>query len=70
MVGNVTSDGNRVIDLGDFGVREMQQTLAAMHDLTAKRGYLDLDLDFSRCTSAFSGQMLGLAAQRAKLPHR
>ena len=48
--------------LGDFGVREMQQTLAAMHDLTANRGYLDLDLDFSKCTSAFSGQMLGLAA--------
>ena len=62
MSGNVISDGNRVIALGDFGVREMQNMLAAMHNLTSTRGYADLELDFSACRSAFSGQMLGLAA--------
>ena len=62
MAGNIVSDNNRIIVLGDFGVREMQQMLAAMHNLTFTRGYSDLDLDFSQCTSAFSGQMLGLAA--------
>lgn len=62
MAGNITSANNRIIVIGDFGVREMQQMLAAMHNLTVNRGYLDLDLDFSKCTSAFSGQMLGLAA--------
>lgn len=66
MTGNISSDSNRIIVLGDFGVREMQQMLAAMHNLTSTRGYRDLELDFSDCTSAFSGQMLGIAASAQK----
>ena len=62
MSGNIISDGNQVLAVGDFGVREMQQMLAAMHNLTSNRGYTDLELNFSLCKSAFSGQMLGLAA--------
>ena len=62
MVGNIVSENNTIKVLGDFGVREMQQMLAAMHNLTSARGYSDLNLDFSECKSAFSGQMLGIAA--------
>ena len=62
MVGNIVSENNTIKVLGDFGVREMQQMLAAMHKLTSVRGYSDLNLDFSECKSAFSGQMLGIAA--------
>ncbi len=62
MVGNIVSENNTIKVLGDFGVREMQQMLAAMHNLTTMRGYSDLNIDFSDCKSAFSGQMLGIAA--------
>ena len=62
MVGNIVSENNTIKVLGDFGVREMQQMLAAMHNLTTMRGYSDLNIDFSDCKSVFSGQMLGIAA--------
>ena len=62
MVGNIVSENNTIKVLGDFGVREMQQMLAAMHNLTTMRGYSDLNIDFSDCKSAFFGQMLGIAA--------
>ena len=62
MVGNILSEQNTIKVLGDFGVREMQQMLAAMQNLTSAKGYMDLNLDFSECKSAFSGQMLGIAA--------
>ena len=62
MVGNFSSQTNKIFVVGDFGVREMQQMNAAMHNLTHIRGYQDLELDFSGCTSAFCGQLLGVVA--------
>ena len=62
MSGNISSKRNKISVNGDFGVREMQVMLAAMHKLTSARGYQDLELDFSNCTSAYSTQMLGIAA--------
>ena len=58
----ISNDANTLFDDGDFTLRDMPRLLAAMHTATNVRGYRDITLDFSRCTRAYAGPMLGVAA--------
>lgn len=55
--------GNRLSISGRFGTREFRRVLAAMHKLTSGQGYQDIELDFTECTAAYGGPMLGIAGQ-------
>ncbi len=58
---------DRVTISGSFGAQDVRRVLAAIHDAVEKRGYSEVELDFSRCTSAFSAAMLPLCAQALAL---
>ena len=66
MSGTITSDFGRILVHGEFTIREMPNLLAAMYNLTNQKGYKDIELDFTRCTSAFSSSMLPVAAYSQK----
>lgn len=55
-------EGNRITIAGDFGIQDVRKVFAAIHETVNVRGHSDIDLDFSRCTAAFSGAMLPLCA--------
>ncbi|MGH6933396.1 MAG: hypothetical protein ACREEE_13295, partial [Dongiaceae bacterium] len=40
----------------------MRKVFAAMHNVTESLGFRDVELDFTRCSRAFAGPMLSLAA--------
>ena len=54
---------NRLAVTGQFGTRDLRRVLSAMHKLTSVQGYQDIELDFSDCTAAYGGPILGIAAQ-------
>lgn len=55
-------EGNRVTIAGDFGIQDVRKVFAVIHETVNIRGHSDIELDFSRCTAAFSGAMLPLCA--------
>lgn len=57
----VETEGQRLSIVGRFGLGDFHRALAALHNMTTKRGYQDLVLDFEACTSAFNGPMISLA---------
>ncbi len=58
---------DRITIAGTFAAHDVRKVLAAIHDAIDKRGYSEVELDFSRCTSAFSAAMLPLCAHALKL---
>lgn len=58
---------DRITISGTFGLHDVRRVLAAIHDAIEKRGYSEIELDFSRCESAFSSAMLPLCAHVLKL---
>lgn len=60
---NIGSDGNRIFIEGPLRTKDTRSVLAAIHRTVTKAGYSDISLDFSNCTSSFSGPMLAIAAQ-------
>jgi anti-sigma regulatory factor (Ser/Thr protein kinase) len=60
-------EANRVTVTGTFSLPNVRPILAAIHDAVEKRGYSEIDLDFSRCSSAFSAAMLPLCAHTLRL---
>lgn len=58
--------GNQIYVKGYLDSSNMRRVLAAMHNVVAERGYLDIELNFSACTRAGSGSMLGISAQVGK----
>jgi len=61
------SDGNTVYVSGGLGLGDFRRVLAALHNLTVKRGYEDIVLDFTLCTAAYAGPMLALCADVMRL---
>jgi hypothetical protein len=59
---NLASHVNSLEFAGYFDVTRFRLALAALHDLTALRGYEDVQLDFSRCDFTHAPPMLALAA--------
>lgn len=57
----------RITIAGTFGAQDVRKVLAAIHDAIQIRGYSELELDFLRCTAAFSGAMLPLCAHALQL---
>jgi anti-sigma regulatory factor (Ser/Thr protein kinase) len=55
---SVYSNENNLEVIADFGFEDQLRLLAAMHTIVEKQGYSDFVLDFSKCTKAFSAQML------------
>jgi hypothetical protein len=60
---------DRITVSGTFGAQDVRKVLAAIHDAVEKRGYSEIELDFSRCESAFSAAMLPLCAHAVNLRH-
>lgn len=60
-------EGNRVTIAGDFGIQDVRKVFAVIHETVNARGHSDIDLDFSHCTTAFSGAMLPLCAHVMQL---
>lgn len=58
---------NHILFAGEFELADLRVPLVAMHKAVKELGYTDLILDFSECTAAFPGPMLGLCAQVMKL---
>ncbi|WP_332776467.1 STAS-like domain-containing protein [Polaromonas sp.] len=58
---------DRITISGTFAAQDVRRVLAAIHDAVNKRGYSEVELDFSRCTSAFSAAMLPLCAHALQL---
>lgn len=58
---------DRITISGTFGAQDVRRVLAAIHDAIDKRGYTEIELDFSRCESAFSSAMLPLCAHALQL---
>lgn len=52
---------------GTFGAQDVRRVLAAIRYCFETKGYTDIQLDFSRCDSAFSAAMLPLCAQSLQL---
>jgi len=59
----IKSTGNVISISGQFTVAEFHRLLAAIHNLSSVRGYENIILDFSLCTSAFPGPMLAVCSQ-------
>ncbi|TGP44901.1 DUF4325 domain-containing protein [bacterium M00.F.Ca.ET.228.01.1.1] len=51
---------NRISIAGDFAIHDVRKVFATLYDAVEVRGYTDIELDFSRCTSAFPAAMLPL----------
>lgn len=58
---------NRISIAGDFGIQDVRKVFGAINDAINVRGYSEIELDFSRCTAAFSGGMLPLCAHILQL---
>ena len=54
---------NVVSVAGGLTARDFRQLLAVLHRTIAKRGFEDVVLDFTGCTSVFPGPMLALCAE-------
>lgn len=67
MTCRIDSNGNCITVVGSFALSDLRRMTASLHNLTTRAGYEDLLLDFSRCTAAFPGPMIGLCAQAAAL---
>ena len=63
MAGTISSQLGRIFIHNEFSMRELPQLLAAMHNTVKKKGFEEVELDFSSCSAAFGGSMLAVAAQ-------
>lgn len=59
----IRSERNKLIIEGEISSNELPRIHATLHNLTTKQGYSFLDLDFSRCSRAYAGEMVTIAAR-------
>lgn len=62
MAGSISSDGSKLVVAGDFTPTELPRLLAAIHRTVTTKGYRDFTIDFTECTQATAGPMVGLVA--------
>lgn len=55
-------EGNRVIATGQLSTANMRNMFACIHQVIDKRGYQDLELDFTRVTSLFPTPAIAIAS--------
>lgn len=60
-------ENDRITVAGAFSAPDVRRVLAAMHDAINRRGYEEVELDFSRCHTAFPSAMLPICAQALQL---
>jgi hypothetical protein len=63
---DVHRNGNRIALSGVLRIEDLYKPLAVLHH-AVQAGYQDIVLDFSKCTAAFAGPMLGLCCRALKL---
>jgi hypothetical protein len=57
----VTTSGNGITLSGRFDIVQLRKGLAAIRELVVDRGYMDIQLDFSKCIFTHAPAMLGFA---------
>jgi anti-sigma regulatory factor (Ser/Thr protein kinase) len=57
----LSTAGNRISLAGRFHISQFRRALGAVRDLVVERGYMDIQLDFSKCTFTHAPSMLALA---------
>lgn len=67
MTCRIDSSGNCVSIVGSFALSDIRRFAAGLHVTTAKQGHQNVQLDFSRCTAAYSGPMVGVCSQVATM---
>ncbi|MBM4394751.1 MAG: DUF4325 domain-containing protein [Deltaproteobacteria bacterium] len=65
--GRVETQASRIVVSGAIDLGDFRRLLAAMHDVTARRGYSDVLLDFGQCETAFPGPMAAVCAAVLRL---
>ena len=70
MLGRVETVGNRISITGGLQLDQLWRMSATIYNLTSKSGFSDLILDFSGCSAAMPGPMLGLCAEISALRER
>jgi len=63
MTCRIETQGSRLFVVGAFSLSDLRRLIAGLHSLTAKLAYQDIQLDFTRCTAAYPGPMVGLCSQ-------
>ena len=63
---SVSRDGNQILIRGDLGIQDVRRVLAVLNAAIIQRGHRQIQLNFSNCTTAFSGAMLPICAQVLK----
>lgn len=53
---------NRISLIGPLKTKDLRPVLATMHNVVVNKGFKDIEIDFSACTSAFGPTMLPIAA--------
>lgn len=64
--GEIKNQGNVVYIIGELNYGNFLSLLSAIYKIITQSGYLEVVLDFTNCTKAFSGPMLALCAQVLK----
>jgi anti-anti-sigma regulatory factor len=57
----LTSSANRISLIGRFDITQFRRVLSATRELVADRGYMDIVLDFSKCSFTHAPPILALA---------
>jgi len=57
------TDKNKLFVEGELSSSDLLRIQAAMHNLTERSGYHDFEMDFSKCTRAYAGEMISIAAR-------
>ena len=60
---SLTTSSNKISVRGALRQQDLRRVLAAIHNTISVKGYKDIELDFSKCMSAFAGPMLAISSQ-------
>ncbi|HZT32474.1 MAG TPA: STAS-like domain-containing protein [Bryobacteraceae bacterium] len=60
---SIETQGNTVSIDGGLSVSDFRSLIATLHNLISERGYLDINLDFSRCSFTHAPPMVALICQ-------
>ena len=55
-------NNNRISLIGSLKTKDLRSVLATMHKVVVNKGFRDIEVDFSECTSAYGATILPIAA--------
>lgn len=59
----VVRDGNQLLVAGELGIADVRRVIAILNAAVLERSHDQIKLDFTRCTTAFSGAILPICAR-------